>query len=110
MSRDEPQEQYGTASLEPAGCAIAGAYGTWQLSYTVGASGIAAGGTIRIYTESDTDWAVPQLTDPSQAEFMSVDAPPGVLLDVLVEEIKSIRLRGARSLFAARRNGHSDLR
>ena len=93
MSRDEPQEQYGTASLEPAGCAIAGAYGTWQLSYTVGASGIAAGGAIRIYTESDTDWAVPQLTDPSQAEFMTVDAPPGVLLDVLVEEIKSVRLR-----------------
>ena len=82
MSRDEPQEQYGTASLEPAGCAIAGAYGTWQLSYTVGASGIAAGGAIRIYTESDTDWAVPQLADPSQAEFMTVDAPPGALLDV----------------------------
>ena len=93
MSRDEPQEQYGTASLEPAGCAIAGAYGTWQLCYTVGAGGIAAGGAIRIYTESDTDWAVPQLADPTQAEFMTVDAPPGVLLDVLVEEIKSVRLR-----------------
>lgn len=93
MSGVEAQEQFGTASLSPAGRAIAGAYGTWRLAYTVGASGIAVGGAMRIFTESDTDWGMPQLTDPSQAEYMTVDGPPGVFLDVLVEEIKSVRLR-----------------
>ncbi|MDE2816477.1 MAG: hypothetical protein OXK81_07230, partial [Chloroflexota bacterium] len=82
MSGVEAQEQFGTASLSPAGRAIAGAYGTWRLAYTVGASGVAVGGAIRIFTESDTDWGMPQLTDPSQAEYMTVDGPPGVFLDV----------------------------
>ena len=93
MSSTAMHEQYGTAALEPASQAIAGAYGTWRLAYTVGASGIAVGGAIRIFTESDTDWGMPQVTDPSQAEYMTADGPPGVFLDVLVEEIKSIRLR-----------------
>ncbi|MYB75960.1 MAG: hypothetical protein F4X83_02470, partial [Chloroflexi bacterium] len=93
MSSTAMHEQYGTAALEPAGQAIAGAYGTWRLRYTVGASGIAVEGAIRVFTESDTDWGLPQVTDPSQAEYMTADGPPGVFLDVLVEEIKSIRLR-----------------
>ena len=93
MSGVKAQEQFGTAALEPAGQAIAGAYGTWRLAYTVGASGIAVGGAIRIFTESDTDWGMPQVTDPAQDEYMTVDGPPGVFLDVLVEEIKSICLR-----------------
>ena len=93
MSAGEIHEKYGTAALEPAGCAIAGAYGSWRLCYTIGASGIATGGAIRIYTESDTDWGIPQLTGPSQAEYMTVDAPSDAGLDVLVEEIKSVRLR-----------------
>ena len=93
MSAAETHEHYGTATLEPAGCAIAGAYGSWRLCYTVGARGIATGGAIRIYTESDTDWGIPQLTNPSQAEYMTVAAPSDAGLDVLVEDIKSIKLR-----------------
>ena len=77
MSGVKAHEQYGTAALEPAGQAIAGAYGTWRLAYTVGASGIAVGGAIRIFTESDTDWGMPQVTDPAQAEYMTVAGPPG---------------------------------
>ena len=93
MSAEETHEHYGTATLEPAGYAIAGDYGSWRLRYTVGARGIATGGAIRIYTDSDTDWGVPQLTNPSQAEYMTVAAPSDAGLDVLVEDIKSIRLR-----------------
>jgi hypothetical protein len=36
---------------------------------------------------------VPQLTEPSHAEYMTATGPSGVLLDILVEEIKSVRLR-----------------
>ncbi len=93
MSAGVPQTEIGTAALEPAGAAIAGAFGTWRLRYTVGASGIAAGGAIRVFTESDTDWGIPQVTEPSNAEYMTVHAPAGALLDVLVEEIKAVRIR-----------------
>ena len=93
MSAGELQTEFGTASLEPAGNTIAGAIGTWRLRYTVGASGIAVGGAIRIFTESDTDWGIPQLTEPTHAEYMTVHAPAGALLDVLVEEIKAVRIR-----------------
>lgn len=93
MSSGMPPKQLGSAALEPGGITVAGSYGTWRLSYTAGAVGIAKGGALKIYTESDTDWGIPQLTAPSQAEFLTVAGPSGVLLDVLVEEIKSLRVR-----------------
>ena len=93
MSGPETAQPYGAASLEPSGRVIAGAYGTWRLHYTVGASGIAKGGSIRIYTESDTDWGIPQVTAPSQAEYLTVCAPVEARVHVLVEEIKALSLR-----------------
>lgn len=93
MSSDRPDEHLGIASLEPSGKTVAGIQGTWRLTYTTGVGGIADGGSLKIYTESDTDWGVPQLLDPKQAEYMTVAGPPGVLLDVVVEEIKSLCLR-----------------
>ena len=34
------------------------------------------GGAIRIGTDSDTDWGIPQFTDPSAPEFMSAPVAP----------------------------------
>ena len=93
MADPETSQLYGAASLEPSGRVIAGAHGTWRLRYTVGASGIATGGGLRIYTESDTDWGIPQVTEPSQAEYMTVRAPAEARVHVLVEEIKSLSLQ-----------------
>ena len=86
-------EQYGVATLEPSAPVVAGAYGTWRLRFTVGAAGIASGGAICISTDSDTDWGLPQVTDPTRAEYLTVHAPPEARLNVLVEDIKSLRLR-----------------
>lgn len=93
MSGAATPDPRGTASLEPAGRVMAGTYGTWRLHYTVGASGIAVGGAIRVYTDSDTDWGMPQCADPSQAEYMTVHAPADARVNVLIEDIKSLRLR-----------------
>ncbi len=95
MSPTPHPHDLGAATLEPAGVAVAGAYGTWQIRYTAGARGIDVGGAIRVHTESDTDWGVPQCTEPSQAEYMTAQAPPGVLVDLLVEDIKSVLVRVA---------------
>ena len=93
MSQAATLDRYGAATIEPAGRVIAGAYGTWRLRYTVGASGIAEGGAIRVSTDSDTDWGIPQVADPSQADYLTVQAPAGAGVAVLVEEIKSLLLR-----------------
>ncbi len=86
-------EQHGAATLEPSAPVVAGTYGTWRLRYTVGAAGVASGGAIRISTDSDTDWGLPQVTAPARAEYLTVHAPPEARLDVVVEDIKSLRLR-----------------
>lgn len=93
MSQAATLDRYGAATIEPAGRVIAGAYGTWRLRYTVGASGIAEGGAVRVSTDSDTDWGIPQVADPSQADYLTVQAPAGAGVAVLVEEIKSLLLR-----------------
>ena len=93
MSGSARHEPYGTASVDPTAPVVAGAYGTWKLRYTVGARGIAPGGAIQISTDSDTDWGIPQVADPACAEYMTVEAPPAARLDILVEDIKSLRLR-----------------
>ncbi|MGH2355932.1 MAG: hypothetical protein ACRDJN_30370, partial [Chloroflexota bacterium] len=78
----------GQATLDPAGEVIASSYGTWRLTYMVGAGGIAPGGRIRISTECDTDWGVPQLHDPAGAEYLTVAAPAEARLAVAVQDDK----------------------
>ena len=51
MSKVEIKRLYGETRLEPAGEVVAGSYGTWTLTYTVGEKGVETGGRIRVYTE-----------------------------------------------------------
>ena len=55
----------GTARMVQSKPVVAGEFGTWQLVYTVGPAGLATGGSVRIVTDSDTDWGWPQVADPS---------------------------------------------
>lgn len=89
----ETSEGFGAARIEPDTEIIAGSYGTWRLTYEAGAQGIAVGGRLRIRTDSDTDWGVPQFLDPAAADFMTVAAPDGVRVSVQVGGPKSLTLR-----------------
>jgi len=51
---------------------------------------VVAEGRIRIYTDSDTDWGLPQLQDPAGADYLTVRAPEGVRADVLVQSVTSL--------------------
>src|SRR6266542_2671949 len=82
----------GSAVIEPADPVVAGSYGTWRVTYTAGSRGVQPGGRIRIYTECDTDWGLPQLSDPAAAEYLTVDSPPGVPVAVRVDNVKSLTL------------------
>ena len=54
----------GRAWIEPTDAVPAGSYGTWRLYYEAGATGLPAGARVRIHTDSDTDWGLPQLAAP----------------------------------------------
>ena len=83
----------GSASIEPVAEVTAGSYGTWRLTYVcAGADGVAPDSAIRVDTECDTDWGIPQLADPQGAEYMTLQAPMDVRIGVLVEDVKSILL------------------
>ena len=84
--------EHGHAAFEPCEAVIAGRYGTWRLTYTAGSRGIVAGGSLRVYTDSDTDWGIPQFATPDATDYMSVESPAGVDVAVRIENQRSLRV------------------
>ena len=67
----------GSARLLDTDALVAGEHATYRLVFTVGTSGVGTGGVIRIGTDSDTDWGLPQVHDPTGADYLNVEAPDG---------------------------------
>jgi hypothetical protein len=88
-----PGSLLGMATIDPSSPIVAGAYGTWRITYYVGSAGLASGGAIRIHTDSDTDWALPQFADPAAADYATVLAPEGAAVMAVVPGYRSILLR-----------------
>ena len=83
MKQDAPTNDIGSATMEPAGEVIAGSHGTWRLTFMAGNRGVEVGGRIRVHTDSDTDWAIPQFIDCGAADYMSIESPDGVQTSVV---------------------------
>lgn len=92
LSNTDIHRLYGEVRLEPQDKVVAGSYGTWTLTYTVGEKGIAAGGQIRIYTDADSDRATPQMDDPAGADYLTIEAPQPARIGVLVQSVLSVIL------------------
>ena len=69
---------------------VAGEFGTWQLIFTVGSAGLKTGGVVRIGTDSDSDWGLPQLDDPTAAEYLSVVCPPDAEVATQVPDLVTV--------------------
>ena len=88
----DEKKGYGSAALHPATDVVAASYGTWTLTYTAGEKGVGTGGTIRIYTDSDSDRATPQIDDPTGADYLTLDAPKEARVGVVVQSVMSLLL------------------
>ncbi len=88
----EIADGFGSCSIDPSDEVVAGCHGTWQLTYEAGARGVALGGRVRIRTDSDTDWGIPQFCDPSAADYATVTAPEGVSCCIQLDGPKSLTL------------------
>jgi len=86
------QHVFGYATLEPGEDVVAGGHGTWRLTYIVSSKGIAPGGSIRLYTDSDTDWGIPQFIDPAAEDYATVSAPGGVHIVALTQGFGALLL------------------
>ena len=92
MSNADIHQLYGGVYLAPREEVVAGSYGTWTLTYTAGKKGVATGGRIRIYTDSDSDRATPQMDDPAGEDYLTIEAPKAARIGVLVQSVLSVVL------------------
>src|SRR5512140_823310 len=63
---------YGYATMSPAGSVVAGTWGAWTLTYTVGKLGIDNAGQILILTRTMSDWALSQTDNPKGDNYLTV--------------------------------------
>jgi hypothetical protein len=76
MRQEAPTpESVGRIELCPDGPIVAGAHGTWRLTYTAGASGIEVGGGLRIFPphKGHTFWELGKVTTRCSREGATVD-------------------------------------
>jgi hypothetical protein len=84
-NREHTPHPYGQAYLSPPDPVIAGKYGSWQLIYRVGSCGLAIGGSIRVVTDSDTDWGDPQFIDQHAEDHMTITTSRSSTLASVIE-------------------------
>ncbi len=80
-------EQMGSAVLAPSGPFEAGSFAELVLVYTAGTFGIDDSGHLKIAWRGTSDMAKPQFTDPAAANYTSVEASNGAVLEVRVDRV-----------------------
>ena len=84
-NQEQNSHPYGQAHLLPATPITAGKRGSWQLTYRAGSHGIAIGGSIKVVTDSDTDWGDPQFDDPQSEEYTTITTSSSSILATVIE-------------------------
>ena len=77
-------ERMGTATIEPAGAVEAGSFQSFTLTYTAGYFGIDDTGSIKVVHRFASDMGRPQWSDPHAANYTTVEASNGAVLEVQV--------------------------
>jgi hypothetical protein len=80
-------EHIGSATLNPPGPFIAGSHVDLTLTYTAGTFGIDDTGIVKISWRTTSDMGKPQFTDPSAANYTTVEASNGAKLDVWFDRL-----------------------
>ncbi|HEX9469206.1 MAG TPA: DUF3604 domain-containing protein [Bradyrhizobium sp.] len=78
-------EHMGTATLEPAGPFVAGSHAALVLTYTAGKFGIDDSGDLKIVWRGTSDMGKPQFTEPAAANYTTVEASNGAVLQCRVD-------------------------
>ena len=82
-------EHMGSATLSPAGPFTAGSYVSLVLTYTAGTFGIDDSGHLKVVWRGTSDMGKPQFTDPSAANYTTIEASNGAVLECGVDRINT---------------------
>jgi hypothetical protein len=85
---------------------IAGEYGTWRITYTAGKYGIENGGRIKIVWRLPSDWGIPQWTNPSAPNYITVMSTSNASFDLEHYARKGHYRPWLRSLVVSLRDGY----
>ena len=91
MTKKDREIINGHATINPKKDVVAGSYGTWNLTLTVGKHGIDDGGHIKIAWRDVSDWKRPQFLKPSNVNYTTVITTGNAELDVCFEKSGYIR-------------------
>jgi hypothetical protein len=80
-------EHMGSATLDPPGPFVAGSYQELTLTYTAGTFGIDDTGIVKISWRTTSDMGKPQFTDPTAANYTTVEASNGAELEVWFDRL-----------------------
>jgi hypothetical protein len=72
-SEETIRREYGTAGLTPQEEVVTGSFGTWVVTYTVGAVGMDDGSTLKLASNMSSDWGRPQFDDPQGDNYATVE-------------------------------------
>jgi len=72
MADRQLEQRLGKALLDPPGPVVAGCFGTWTITLTVGSLGIDEGGTIKLAQRYASDWQKPQFDRPADPGYTTV--------------------------------------
>ena len=72
MNARKLEQRLGTVLVDPPGPVVAGCFGTWTITLTVGSLGIDEGGTIKFAQRYASDWQKPQFDRPAEPGYTTV--------------------------------------
>lgn len=73
FDEDQIRTNCGDVRLEPTDDIVAGTYGRWTITYTVGGLGMDDGSTLRIASNMSSDWGPPQFNNPTADNYCTVE-------------------------------------
>ena len=86
-------EEYGAMDLLSSDTITAGEFITCAFEFTAGRNGISPGGRIQIFTDSDSDWDRPQVSDPTGPNYLLIESPETVRIYPHIIDQRAITLR-----------------
>ena len=86
-----PAELLGTATISPDGAFEAGSYASFTLTYMAGRYGIDDSGSLRICFRAVSDQGNPQFDDPEGANYCTVEASNGAVLQIRWDPKANVR-------------------
>ncbi|TNB49418.1 DUF3604 domain-containing protein [Martelella lutilitoris] len=84
-------EHLGHAVIDPSGAFEAGSYASFTLTYTAGTFGIDDSGSLRVCFRFASDQSSPQFDDPKGANYCTVEASNGAVLQVRFDPKGNVR-------------------